>query len=349
MQHGGVVYAADTTIEKRSTLVKKIFFAFLAFILAILAIGGIFAYVQYQNFDKQYGLSEAPALTHEPFITPLTRTQVVLNPEKLKGFIQRHLPPEFQVPSPLNSIYNIENLLEKALPRRVALLANADYTRGGVFFTAFVNERVGGPFVAQEINGKKFLDSVQGIMWADGGLQLPERGNLNLGGSVPLPEGLDVFIMDNGFLGGPQIVTPISGEHLFEIALDNGNGEMMALAGMAMGAFGMDWKQIFNAPEFKMALPLFNKTNLVKAHADLVTDDEMAVHLRVEAMPEAKGIYNLIKNMGMPEIKKLLSANYQIELIGDPEWIVEENAFVGDFTVKGVEKYLALPLQNIKR
>jgi hypothetical protein len=159
---------------------------------------------------------------------------------------------------------------------------------------------------------------------------------------------MDEFIFANATLGGAQVVTPIEGRHLIQLSIDNGNAELLTFTGLAMDALGVDWQNIFGAKEFKMALPLFNKTSLVNMHADMLNDDELAIHLRVDALPETEFIFNMIKSMGMPEIKRYLAEIYQLELVGEPAWSKEEKAFIGDFTLKGVEKYMALPFSNIK-
>lgn len=327
---------------------KKILLVFLAFILAIFVIAGIFGYVQYQRYDKQFGITEAPPVSHETFITPNTRTQVVINPEQMKGFIQHHLPPGVKLPSYLESFFTMEDLLNRAMPHRIAIMANSDVMQGVINFHFFLNERMGGPLIVSEVTKQNLLQKISPVTWDPAGVQMPARGIIQTSGSFPLPEGMDEFIFANATLGGAQKITPIEGRHLIQISIDNGNAELMAFTGLAMDALWVDWKNIFGAKEFKMALPLFNKTNTVNLYADMLNDDELAIHLRVDALPETEFIFNMIKSMGMPEIKRYLSEIYQLELSGDPAWSKEENAFIGDFTLKGVEKYMALPFNNIR-
>jgi len=325
--------------------VKKGCLIALVVLLVLAAAAVITAGVAYVKLNSQYGISEAAAVPHEKLATKDTRARVVLKPEKLAPFVPKYLPAH-AVPLPSWLPSNPESILAKLLPREIALLEGAEYSKGSVGLTLFVNERRLGPFIAQQLNQSGILRELNMIKWDEKSFVAPERGIVKVNGVLPIPDGLEEKVLETWKheLEGKPII--IEGDHLLELALDNRNGEIMTLIGAGAKAAKQDWKMLMENSYAQTGLAILPNIHAIRLNADVVEVNKAKINLRVEGTQEAGNQLEFLVNMfGLPLLKQNLEDSYGIKLDGQPKWDSAQNAFIGEFTLTGFEPLIREQIQ----
>lgn len=249
----------------------------LVLIAGVVAVGGI-AFVK---INAQYGLLEAPAVSYEQFVNPDTRMRVLLNPDKLSELITHFMPPEAlqQIPAwvPLKQ----NQLISMILPREIALLSGANFGKGAIGFTVFVNERRLGPLAAQLADQSNFFQQTKGIKWDPEFLTSSKRGVLTLGGALPIPDGLESKVLETWSHEVKGEPVAIQGGHFLEAAIDNRSGEIFTFIASAQQASGKDWKDLLNDPYMKTGISILQKILDVRVSGDFTSSDVLKLVVRV--------------------------------------------------------------------
>ena len=298
------------------------------------------------KLNSEFGLLEAQPISHEQYADATTRLRVLLRPEAMEGFILRHVPSDaVAIPGP----YSIYDVIPMVLPREVALLSGSNYRTGKMDVRLFINERRGGPYIRHMANSANFLGELDFVRWVPNRMECPQRGAVAATGSIPIPyyEALEARILESWPNTPPPTPALLEGTHLLEAALDNRNGEVMGLIGVGSGMGGMDWMELFKDPQINMAMDILEKVTMARLTVNLLSDDEANIRIRVDASPEAQKKLVFILNMlVLPELKKTLRADYEIELDGELTSSDADNALFGDFRLKGFEKHVNALIQQ---
>ena len=321
---------------------KKGCLAVLAVLAVIVLGGGVFAAYEYNHYKGQFGLDEAPAISYAQYASPETRVRAVLNPEKLTGFIQDHIPPEVAGMLPSWSPVGADSIVAFFMPREVALTAGSDYRGGKVGLELFVNERRGGPVIVEQLAQQNPLANIPAIQWDPNFVTLAERGALTLKGAVPIPEGLEDRILqtwDHDPGGAP--IEPASG-HLLALCVDNRNGEILTLAGSIIQALGENWEKIFQEQAAQVALTVIETISYINGEADLKGNDELGATLRIFTKDDQEGLASMLTYMGLPTLQQK-AGELGLTLDGNFVWDKAQSAIVGTFTLTGFE-----PIINAK-
>jgi len=305
--------------------------------LIILAAVGVVGY----RMSRQFGLTEAPAVSHDTVVNAQTRFQAVLEPDKLNDFVLQHLPKDkIQIPSWIP--WKIDELLPKILPREVALVAGSDYKQGTIDLTMFVNERRGGPAITEYLNQQNPFRNLPQIKWDPKLVQLPQRGVITLGGALSIPEGAEEKVLESWSHEPPKDPAKPAGDHLLEAVLDNRNGEIITLAASIMSIYGMDWQKMFAMQEAQMGLEIIKHITVVRLTADLAGNDLMKILLTIGAEPIIQSQLEFFTNaFAVPPVQQYLKEQMNLKLEGNFKWDAKQNALVGDFGLSGFEAIIA--------
>ena len=285
--------------------------------------------------DRQYGLTQAGAISHARFANDHTRLRAVLAIDRLEDYILAHLPKDAALPKWLPM--ELSTLVSKALPREAALLAGSNYAREQVEVMFFLNERRGGPAIAAMGKVMQPPPALRSLEWEEPLLSMPERGVIQAKAVLPIPEGLEERLLEDwphDVEGGPL---ELEGGHVFEFLLDNRNGEAFTLTGALLQASGQDWRQAMDQQGVVLALGVLPLIHDCRLQADLTGPDTMSIRLRVDGDPGAAMACNVVAGMAIPQLKQDLQKKYGLLLEGQAAWSDEENALLGDFTLSGFE------------
>jgi hypothetical protein len=308
--------------------------------LLLVSVAGIAGVIGYR-YVQEFGLTEAPVVPHESLATSQTRLRVKVEPGLLQDYLKTFLPQDLPVPSWVP--FDVKNRLGDVLPHEIALLAGSDFGAGTMGLTVFVNERRGGPLLVQLANESDVLAGVPFVEWAADGLTLTQRGTLVANGAIPLPQQLEAMILEHWTHDAPAEPLVILGGHPLEIALDNRNGELLTIIATLMHLYGMDWQTILSADDFKkMAMPAIAGVFSGRFTADLADPDTLKIRGLVSATPDAGvQIQFMFGAFILPEMQKYLMTNFGLKLTGEPKWDQTKQVLAGDFTVTGLQEFVA--------
>lgn len=301
-------------------------------LLCVIAVGTA-GYIANQRF----GLTVAPAVSHETLASAQTRLRAVLKPDKLQGFIARHLPPG-AVPLPGFVPWNAEQLLPEVLPQEVAVLAGSDYAGGHVRLKLFVNERRGGPMIQQALNQSGLFAKVRQIAWDPNLVQMQQRGVLTVDGSIPIPEATETRVLEHWTHQSPGQPLTAQGYHLFEAVLDNRNGEILTLFAAISKLMDYEWQKALD--QQKIIMDTLVNVRSARLDANLASDDKMLINLRIDANAEARPVFDFYANIGVMYGKGWLKNNYDMGLEGKFVWDENASAAIGNFELTGFEKHV---------
>jgi len=314
----------------------------LVLVIAAIAVIGI-AYVK---LNSQYGISEAAAVSHETLATKDTRARVVVKPDKLAPFVFKYIKPE-DIPQLPKLPSSPDALISMVVPREIALLEGAEYSKGSVGLTLFINERRFGPEIVKQLNQQGLQRTLNMIKWDEGMFTMPQRGVVLVNGALPIPDGLEEKVLEtwkHDLEGNPVV---IDGDHLLELALDNRNGEIMTLIGAGAKAAKQDWKMLMENSYVQTGLAILPNLHVLRLSADVVEVDKAEINLRVEGTQEAGNQLEFLVNMmGLPLLKQYLEDDFGMKLDGQPKWDAGQKAFIGAFTLTGFEPLIRAQIQQ---
>jgi hypothetical protein len=301
--------------------------------LLLLLVGAVVLF----GANRSLGLVEAPIVGHNTVASSSTRFRAVIEVDRLLDHILSAIPAGTELPSwvPMD----IEELLPKILPREIAVVGGSDYDSGKIGLTLFINERRGGPRIQQYINESFALQKIELVQWAPEGILFPNRGILQADGEIAIPDGLEDVYLERWRHDMPGSPFPVKGGHLFELALDNRNGEVLTLMGAITEANGGDWQRLFSDPQVKGFLDLLVYINHGRITADLLNKDTLQFDLRIDAESEISMGLEFF-TFALPQIKQTVAQRYGLVLEGDAKWHEDEEALIGSFKLKGIEKKL---------
>jgi hypothetical protein len=338
---------SETGLQRRIP-VKKGCIIVLAILILLMVGLGVAAGVAYYKADEQFGLSEAPMISHEDFAVKQTHIRARLLPEKLQDLIIAKVPAEkLNLPSGMPA--DMEKIVSFVLPHEAALVTTTDYRKGAFEWTLFINERRGGPFLVQIINEQglvKRLEQLDIAMSWDA-VVLEDRGKIVAKGRMSIPEGLENRVLEDFLPDIPETPILIEGDHLLEIAFDNRNGEALTLMGTVADAMGDDWQRFFTEQYAGMALGILPNLHYARLTADLDGFDTLKIKLRIAAQEIAGPNLAFLANMGIPYLKNQLESEYNLILDGDAQWVPEDEEFVGNFTLRGIEPIIDTQLARL--
>lgn len=284
---------------------------------------------------KKAGLFAAPEISHTTLVTPKNRLSVILNP----GAMVNALLPMFPESIPAGPVtVDPKKWVAEFLPYEAALLATPNLATGKIEATVFVNEKRGGPMLV-EMAKQQPLPVVPGVTFAPEGLELPERGNLQLRCTLPVPESVEAVIAENWKQATATEPLLPEGTHHLEIILDNRNGDLLSFASALVNANGGDWDTIFadNSQQFMPFLPGMHDVRIGLSLVDL---NSAKGQLRIDATAESGGGLAFVLGMGWAFAVGKAKTDYGLEITGEPKWVEEKEAIIADFQIKGLEPHL---------
>lgn len=309
----------------------------IAGLLIVVVVGGV-GVVGYR-YAQEFGLTEAPEVSHETLAAPETRVRLRLDPNRMQPLILSLLPPDLPIPAwvPIDPRQRLGDLL----PREIVLLAGSNYASGQMEVTVFVNERRGGPFLAQVTERAAVLAGLPFVRWTTPGLVAPRRGVLSATGALPIPNGLEARILEHWTHQPPADTVPLQGGHQLELTLDNRNGELFTFMATLMELNGVNWQTVFADPQFKIANDVIVGILHGRATADLVDEDTMQVNIAMKTTPETGGTLPFITGAFLqPEIENFLAAQYGLKLTGTPRYDGATGLVIGDYRVTGFKNLI---------
>ena len=262
---------------------KKVLFAAVAVFLLVLLGGAAFAYYY---ADKNFGLTESASVTYEEMLDEDTRFVALVQPDMAIPFLEPMLPVQSsKLPSWLP--WGPIEMLRRGVPREVAMLAGSSCGTGRIPFTVFVNERLGGPFIAQQTGALPFFLKPGAVLWNDPPVSLPRRGQLEARGSIPLSPAVQSQV--SGMFTTPKqgvMTERLTRDHLFEAVLDNREGDFLAFVG-ALTELGGERLADPDAPTMEELLadpnvaPMLTNMKSGRLAADITGPDEVTILLKI--------------------------------------------------------------------
>jgi hypothetical protein len=236
-----------------------------------------------------------------------------------------------------------ETVILMTVPREIALLSGSDYKDGKIAMTLFANERRLGPVFAKFINTSPVFEKVKLIQWDEQHAFLPERGKLLLNGGLPIPDGLEEKVLEHWSHTAKGDPIDIQGDHLLEVAFDNRTGELATLGLSIAKLQGQDWQQLLQNPLVMTAIPIIVAIQDIRLDADLVTDDEMSINLRIDGDQAAFSLESFLnRGIQMYLIPQAQQAGLTFQ--GETKWMPEQKAIIGKFKLTGIEKVVQAKL-----
>jgi hypothetical protein len=307
-------------------------------VLGVLVLVGLIALgIVYMNLNGKYGLSTAPAADHTAVTTPDTRLRIAVNTLQLGKDALPYLPENLPIPGWVP--WDIAELLQMGLPREVAVVGGSDYSTNALNLKVFANEQKGGPALPEYLN-KEFSLPVKfpAVTWDSQGFTLEERGLLTAQGYLPLPVGLEDAILEAWDLEGPSDALEIHGGHLAEGVIDNRNGEIVTLIGGLAPLWDTTLATLKENPQFGMVMGIVENIHNLRLAVDFKNPDVVLIQIRIHAEEDTGGTLDFIVPMAMPQLAKQVQAQYQLTLESEAEWRADEETYVVDITLTGVEE-----------
>jgi hypothetical protein len=319
-------------------------------LLVVAAIAGLG--IAYAKANSMFGLTEAPALSHENVASGNTVLRVVFKPDTLTSLLEQLIMPGATPPLLARLGYTPHTLLPMVLPRELAVLAAPDLAANKLNLTLFVNERRGGPAFLDAINkgsftgGKKPLESFPLIKWAPESASLTQRGDFEIKGEMAIPDTVEAAILKSWKPTPPVEPLRIEGNHHLEAVMDNRNGNILAFYAAFMAAQGQDWEAALKSgPAGPMVEGNLPDILDVRATADLIDFDDANINLRIDATAEkGPGLEFMIKVI-WPNIVDALAKN-GLTVKGDPAWDTQKGALIIDLNVSGFKPMLEKALNH---
>lgn len=327
-------------------------FALFMLILLVRAVSGSL----YHRAEQRYGLSLAPEVSHEVFATNEDRVRLVINPEFLLPHLEHYLSEEDETDTIGPST---AELFRQLLPREIALLARSDLPSEKIYLTLFANEHRGGPYIHKTVNRANILARIPGVNWDFEGLELRGRGSLVAEGNIVFPESYKESRLEYWPLYSEEQSATVSRDHLFELVIDNSNGDILTFFAIMAAFLGEDWQNIigylftvpilghfgpppspveFYDPAVSVILPVLESIHI---NANIKNKDTIMVLLSMRVEPE-KGPYisDLISLFTYYALKEWLKTHLNLILDGSLQWDEKQNLIIGSYSVSGMQQKL---------
>lgn len=324
-------------MKKGCLIVLCVFVALCLGLVIALAVG-------YRIANERYGISLAPAISHETYATGDTRIRLLVTPDLLAEYVADYLPEDADVPA---AGLEFGTILSQILPREIALLARADVITNRLRITLFANERRGGPLIESMVNESNVFAQAPQINWTSNGLELHGRGVLFAEGDIPIPSAVEPELLEIWPTRSQEAPAAIRGGHLAELVIDNRNGDILALAAAVATASGENWERMRAQDMADMVVNIIESIYVVRLTADLRDRDTAVFSLRID-MEEASGpgLQFLISGMAAPWLRDMLKNEHNLILAGDLHWNETESAIIGTYTLSGIEAFVEELLED---
>ncbi|MBW7865930.1 MAG: hypothetical protein GX580_09795 [Candidatus Hydrogenedens sp.] len=303
-------------------------------VLAVLVLGAVVAATM---AARSAGAFASPVVSHDTVATPKTRLWLVVNPAPVLPILMPLIPteiPDNQLPVAVNP----QKWIEPFLPREVALMAAPNFATGKADLTLFVNEQRGGPTILK-LALQQGLPAVPQIQWTGQGIELPERGNLQLRASMPIPDGVEEVLAENWKQTPPSEPLRITGGHQVEAMLDNRNGDLLTLAAAVVQATGNSWAEIFEQQKERI-MPILPGIHDIRLVADLVDLNRATAVLRIDASEDSGMTLQFLLGMAWVQVVAGAESKYGVTIKGEPMWDAEKGALIANLDITGIENHI---------
>lgn len=312
-------------------MLKKLLIAFAALLVVIFvaAIAG-FLYV-----DGQFGIRQAPALSYMDFGGAQADIAIRVDPNRARSQILSIVTEQFGEEQ--NDF--ITNLIADSLPHEVVLMASPRYGDSTIDLTLYVNERRGGPILAQQLTSLVLEQAgMEQVAWDPEGARLARRGAVVLTGETSVHNQIISEVdrrWGDTLPSAPQLM---DGDHFFELIAANRKGSLYAL----IAAFAIADPDNTNVA-VAFALEEVKQLDAMRASANFLSNDEVAISMLLECdrrieenRPESMLL--MLDQIVVPQLVTLLRDQYQLELQGG--FVRNGYDLEGAFTLKGVQQYI---------
>ncbi|NLO33296.1 MAG: hypothetical protein GX117_08075 [Candidatus Hydrogenedentes bacterium] len=304
----------------------------LAVLLALVVIGG---FVAYSKYDTVLGLSESPVISHEEILVGDPRIRGIVNPLMAFPFLEEYITDDLDLPI---SPDQVKMLLPYVLPREITLLADSDLQGNQFNLTLFINEQRLGNYLEEQINASNALEKIKQIQWDEEGVVLPQRGDLHVNGTLPIPDSVQDDLVKLWPTQTAQPAARIEGDNQLELVVDNRNGDVLALAAAGVEAAGQSWESLIANQFGATAIGIIESIQVLRIQANFIDKDTVKIHLNIASDEEkGPGLQMLLAGLALPALTKELQTNYALTLKGDLPWDANQNAIIGDLELSGIE------------
>ena len=321
-------------------------------VVVVVVLGAVALAVVGLRANKELGLLESDRISHETLATDRVRLRIVLKPEKLTELLLPLLPQKEDLPAFVQKIpMEIEQLLPAFMPHEMAVLAEPDFRSEAVRLNFFVNERRGGPLIVQAVNESGLFEKLTLLEWDTSELVFEQRGVLKTSATLPIPEGLEVVLLDYWTHNPPaEALTITTEEHLLEGVLDNRNGDLLTLIGVFDLALGIPWESVQRMLERENVLEYLAHIEHIRVFMDLADSDTLQIKIHVASGEEYGPLFAPIINLFIfPPLKTQFKSLHGVDLDGQSEWREEESLLVGEYTAGNLATFIETSLAQVKR
>lgn len=301
---------------------------------------------QVQEFVKP---TPSPLVSHEKMATPTTVARAVVEPRRIAALLHKLIPWDEVEKAPISSGVKkmLKDNLEEMLPNEIAVLGGPNYESKLFDVTLFANQQQFDVLIP--LAGNRILPEIPFVTWTSG-LKLHEPGALAAAGTLPLPEGLDAKLQENGAsLAAPANPLKAEGGHLFEIVLDNRNAALLALVSAGAALNGLVVEQVFAMPYMDQVTKVLSQLSDLRAQADVGPAGELIVDIKLGkaegAGPEIDmPVSFVVTSFVLPEIESRL-AKEGLSMEGKAEW--EGSVYHARYTVANAEATVLELIQSL--
>lgn len=297
-------------------------------------------------------MAKSPIVSSETKALPTTDARATLQLRKIAPLLRELVPWEMLDGTPLadNTKNKLKDDFEGFIPNEISFLLGSDYDAGKVNLTCFVNQQYLEPLLPMALGQILDLSQVPFIDWGGKGLEFAQPGVVMASGTLPIPEGAKEKLAEHWTELGPLADTlKPSGEHLFEVVLDNRRGELLSLFLAAATQNGLSLDGIYSNPMTANVPKILGQLNDVNIYADVDAEGALvvgfAIHPTAAAGPEVSMMLNMaVNSFVLPQVEERL-AELGFDLEGEAK--AEGTDFKGAFKVPGFAKKLKDEVANL--
>lgn len=311
-------------------MLKKLLIVFAVLLVVLIAAG----FMVFQRFDGAYGIRQAPALSYMMFGGADADIVVRFEPDAARPIIQDIVAQQFP-----EATGWMNRLIANSLPHEMVLMASPRFTENMIDLTLFVNERRGGPVLAQQLTETALSGlGIEAVTWDPEGARLERRGAVVVDGTARLHA--DSLNEINRRWGDRSPGAPIvvEGGHLIEIIGANATGALYALvAAMTIPESGQADLAVV------LALEEVKQIDTLRATADFISQDAMAIDIVIQCDPSIEAdrpatLFLLLEEIVRPNLVQSLTDDYGLTLDGN--FVRSAYEIRGAFTLNGFEALL---------
>lgn len=310
-------------------------FAIVAAVLIVVALvaGAIAFYIA----NDRYGVLTARAVNHDLIAKPDTRLRIAVDTIRLGEDLAPYLPENMPVPGWLP--WDVPGLLPKVLPHEVAILGGSNYRENAFDLTVFINEQKGGPALPAYLNNQvRFKQRFPAVEWSDRGFHMEERGIVSIDGQLPLPGGLEDAIFEIWPFDPPEDTLKLRGGHTAEGVIDNRSGDLITIIGGLAPLWNTSLERLKAHQQLGAALTLLEQVDEIRLAVDFKNQDTLLLQLRAHTDQDTGGQLEFFIGMALVQIAQQVKAQYGLVLESEAAWKPEEEIYVCDISVIGVEE-----------